>query len=149
LKLHNFTIITLIGNLPGKTYLKQVFSSPFSLDVTRYSTDASNELIDLQCNSDLEDLNRRLSLENFWQEVGKSGKFPKVTEIVSKVLCMFGTTYLCEQFFSIMKCTKTEKRTRLLDRNLAASLRVSLNKNIKIDFNSLVEKKRCQRSSKK
>ena len=36
--------------------------------------------------------------------------YPKVT---TKVLCMFRTTYLCEQVFSVMNIDKTKLRSTL------------------------------------
>jgi len=39
--------------------------------------------------------------------------YPKVTPLATKVLCMFLTTYLCEQVFSVMNIDKTKLRSTL------------------------------------
>ena len=39
--------------------------------------------------------------------------YPKVTSLATKVLCMFWTTYLCEQLFSVMNIDKTKLRSTL------------------------------------
>ena len=46
------------------------------------------------------------SLDTFYQYLIPGS--PKVTALAAKVLCMFGTTYLCEQVFSVMNITKTK-----------------------------------------
>jgi len=38
---------------------------------------------------------------------------PKVTSLATKLLCMYGTTYLCEQVFSVMNIDKTKLRSTL------------------------------------
>jgi len=39
--------------------------------------------------------------------------YPKVTSLAKKVLCMFWTTYLCEQVLSVMNIDKTKLRSTL------------------------------------
>lgn len=38
---------------------------------------------------------------------------------------MFGSTYICEQTFSIMNINKSKLRSRLTDKNLEAILKIS------------------------
>ncbi len=38
---------------------------------------------------------------------------------------MFGTTYVCEQFFSMMTINKTKLRSRLTDNHLNSTLRIA------------------------
>ena len=59
-----------------------------------------NTVIDLQCDSDLKTRFALASLDTFYQYL--SPGHTKVTPLASKVLCMFGTTYLCEQVFSVI-----------------------------------------------
>jgi len=39
--------------------------------------------------------------------------YPKVTSLATKVLCMYRTTYFCEQMFSVMNIDKTKLRSPL------------------------------------
>jgi len=40
--------------------------------------------------------------------------YPKVTSLATKFLCMFRTTYRCEQVFSVMNIDKTKLAQRSL-----------------------------------
>ena len=51
-------------------------------------------------------------------------------------MCMFGSTYCCEQLFSKMNYTKNKLRTRLSDRRLNDVLQISSTK-LPVDFNAL------------
>jgi len=124
----------------------QVFSSPFSIEVEKLNPLVATEMIDLQCCSRFEDLNRRLHIVQFWEEVAKDGRFVRTIEIVAGVLAMFGSTFDCEQLFSLMKGIKTKNRSRLTDHRLNNLLRIASNKSIKVDLKAIVEKKPCQKS---
>jgi len=39
--------------------------------------------------------------------------YPKATSLAAKVLCMFRTTYLCEQVFSVMNIDETKLHSTL------------------------------------
>ncbi|KAA8579286.1 hypothetical protein FQN60_016759, partial [Etheostoma spectabile] len=60
--------------------------------------DIQLEIIDLQCDTNLK--NTFASVDTFYQYLLPG--YPKLTALAAKVLCMFGTTYLCEQVFSAM-----------------------------------------------
>ena len=61
----------------------------------------------------------RLSLAEFYRKyVHEAGSFPKLTEHAKKMLCIFGSTYVCEQLFSKMKLSKNKHRTNLTDSHL-------------------------------
>ena len=64
-------------------------------------TDIQLEFIDLQCNSTMKDVFGYVGLDMFYQYLVPG--YPKLTAMAAKVLSMFGTTYLCEQVFSVMK----------------------------------------------
>ena len=51
---------------------------------------------------------------------------------------LFGSTYICEQTFSIMKFTKSRYRSSLTDDHLSAVLRISTS-DIQPDFDALVK----------
>ena len=76
-------------------------------------------------------------------------KFPKLLSEVTKSMTMFGSTYICQQFFSSMKINKTVLRSKLTDDHLAATLRLASSQDIKTNIDVLVEAKRCQLSGQK
>jgi len=75
----------------------QVFCSPFTVNPSDLPVDLQLEIINLQCDSDLKTKFALASLDTFYQHLIRG--YPKVTALAAKVLCMFGTAYLCEQGF--------------------------------------------------
>ena len=76
-------------------------------------------------------------------------KFPKLLSETTKIMAMFGSTYICQQFFSSMKIKKTVLRSKLTDDHLAATLRLASSQDIKTNIDVLVEAKGCQLSGQK
>lgn len=58
-----------------------------------------------------------------------------------KMLVLFGSTYACEQTFSVMKFTKSRYRSSLTDDHLSNVLHISTS-NIQPDFDALVKAQR-------
>ena len=54
-----------------------------------------------------------------------------------KYLALFGSTYVCEQAFSIMKCNKSRLRSLMTDEHLSAVLTISTSA-LTPDFDSLI-----------
>ena len=52
-------------------------------------------------------------------------KFPNLRAHALKCSSVFGSTYLCKQFFSKMSMTKSRYRSRLTDENFSMQLRVA------------------------
>jgi len=67
-----------------------------------------------------------------------------VTSLATKVLCMFGTTYLCEQVFSVMNINKTKLRSRLTHANLNDILKVAATLDLAPDIDALGKARRRQ-----
>jgi len=134
---------------PSFDYLStkfQLFTSPFTCDPfsTDYDGSFAEELIKLQCDSSLENEHKILLIYEFWVAVCETKRFPLVTNLAATVLCMFGTTYVCEALFSEMKHVKSKTRSRLSDSNLTLVLRIMNANKLKVNFSELVRKKRCQ-----
>ena len=51
--------------------------------------------------------------------------FPVLREFALRMLSMFGSTYICESTFSVMKRLKSNARNRLADETLDARLRLA------------------------
>ena len=80
-----------------------IFLSPFHRDIEHATALIQMELIELK-----EDLNLRakfqnVALSNFYSKHLPSDKFPNFVSFAQRIIPLFGSTYLCEQFFSRMK----------------------------------------------
>ncbi|KAG7516011.1 general transcription factor II-I repeat domain-containing protein 2-like [Solea senegalensis] len=67
---------------------------------------------------------------------------PELRTQVARNLSMFGSTYLCEQLFSLMKLNKTSHRSRLTDEHVNSILRISSAQSLTPNINELVLKMR-------
>ena len=70
-------------------------------------------------------------------------EFPNSRASAFKWSSVFGSTYLCEQFFSKMNITKSRYRSRLTDQNLSMQLRVSTS-SVRPNIKRLVKQKNFQ-----
>ncbi|XP_065667922.1 general transcription factor II-I repeat domain-containing protein 2A-like [Hydra vulgaris] len=86
---------------------------------------AEDELINFQCDDELrrtapkkdEDGTFSENLIIFWHAVMKE-RFPVLKKHANRLICMYGTSYQCQQTFSAMKIIKNVYRTRLTDTHL-------------------------------
>ena len=120
----------------------QVFCSPLAINLYGLHVDLQLETTDLQCDSDLKTKLALGSMDIFYQYL--SSGYRRVIGLAAKVLCMFGTTYLCEQVFYVMNINKTKLRSRLTHAHLNDSLKVAAAQDLKPDIETLVKSKRCQ-----
>ncbi|KAL0148361.1 hypothetical protein M9458_056341 [Cirrhinus mrigala] len=125
----------------------ELFADPFSADVESVPIFLQMELIDLQCNSELKTKFREAQgnadkTAQFLRELPP--RFPELSKVFSRVMCLFGSTYLCEKLFSAMNFNKCKFRSRLSDAHLEAVLRVSTVNTIRANVARLCEQKRCQ-----
>ena len=86
------------------------------------------------------------SLVDFYQSLGLGMRYPVFKMFASKILCMFGTTYLCEQAFSVMNLNKTKLRSQLTHSHLNDIMVVQTCQKFVPDMDKLV--KACQVSGK-
>ncbi|XP_071058777.1 general transcription factor II-I repeat domain-containing protein 2B-like [Pseudochaenichthys georgianus] len=115
----------------------QLVFSPFTCSVDRAPTEVQLELIDLQSDSLLKEHFKSASLLEFYSAL-KEENFPNMRRHAQKMLVLFGSTYTCEQTFSVMKFTKSRYRSSLTDEHLSAVLRISTS-DIQPDFDGLVK----------
>lgn len=104
------------------------------------------EIIDLQCDSDLKEKFATAGLDTFYQYLLPG--YSNMT-LAAKVLCMFGTTHLCEQVFSVMSINKTKLRSRLTHKLLNNILKLAATQDVTPDIDVLVKAKRFQVSGAK
>lgn len=137
-----------------KTYndIFQIFADPFTYNVDSAPVMLQMELIDLQCSTDLktkfrEAQGKQDTVGQFLRELPPS--FPKLLKLFTRVLCLFGSTYVCEKLFSTVKFNKSKHRSRLTDAHLQSIIRVSTANSLKANVAHLCQKKHCQVSGSK
>ena len=125
-----------------------LFATPLLVDVETVSEDLQMELMELQCDNLLKQKYAEVGIPEFYKFL-PSDKFPKLCAFALRILAMFGSTYVCEQFFSTMKVNKSAIRSRLTDEHLQSVSRLATIKDesLKLDIDSLVNSKRIQKSS--
>lgn len=102
----------------------KLFSSPFTTDVETVHEEYQMELLELQGNEELKQNFLNYSLQDFYKSLPTH--FPKLRQLAKKKLCLFGSTYKCEQLFSRMKHIKCKTRSQLTDFHLENNLRLAL-----------------------
>lgn len=83
------------------------------------------ELIELQYDSMLRHHYSNNDLLTFYTKYFPVTRYPKLTVHAKIMLCLFGSTYLCETTFSKMNFAKNKYRTSLTDMNLENTIRLS------------------------
>ncbi len=114
-----------------------LISSLFTCSVDNAPSDFQLELLDLQSDAVLAEHFKSGSLLDFYSSL-KEENFPNMRRHAQKMLVLFGSTYICEQTFSMMKFTKSRYRSTLADDHLSAVLRISTS-DIQPDFDALVK----------
>ena len=120
-----------------------LFACPFDVSAESAKDKFQMELIELQCNRDLKNIFREVSLIDFYKLYLPAEKFPILSDHARKMCSLFGSTYLCEQLFSKMQIIKNKGRNRLSDERLESCLRVAVS-NTPANISKLVNKKQCQ-----
>jgi len=103
------------------------------------------ELLNLQCDTVYKQKYKDVGVPEFYAFLSRE-KYPKLVSATAEIMAMFGSSYVCEQFFSSMKSNKFASRSRLTDEHLHATLRLATTRNFKPDVDFLVAVKRCQTS---
>ena len=121
------------------------FVNPFNADVEESQEILQMELIDLQSSVDYNSLFKQTPNVVDFYKVLPENAFPELRKFAQKLLSLFGSTYICEQTFSLMKLTKSKSRTRLTDDHLEACLRLATT-SLYPDIAKLVANHQCQTS---
>ncbi|XDV11489.1 hypothetical protein PO909_000420 [Leuciscus waleckii] len=103
----------------------ELFAQPFTISVDSVRDDLQMELIELQCDSELKHKFTSLPLIDFYKCV-PANRYPKMCKQAQVMLCLFGSTYLCEQTFSLMNLNKSKLRSKITDSHLHNILSLSV-----------------------
>lgn len=125
----------------------RLFSSPFSVDPDTVAENLQLELIEMQSDDELRGRQQHHSLVDYYRQLDK-GKYPQMRHFAKRMLSLFGSTYLCEQTFSVMNLNKTSVRSRLTDSHLRDILRISTSA-LKPDLSCIMKGKQLHPSKKK
>ncbi|XP_076864060.1 general transcription factor II-I repeat domain-containing protein 2A [Brachyhypopomus gauderio] len=117
----------------------QVFSSPFSVDVEGVQGEVQLELIEMQCDDTLRSRHQMLPLPEFYSSLERS-RFPLMRRHAKRMISLFGSTYICEQTFSLMTLNKNRLRSRITDSHLCDVLRISTTR-LKPDLTAILQSK--------
>ena len=110
-----------------------MFNDQFLFEYDKASVEYQLELIELQSREGLKTFHKENTLPLFYKKLHSlKNEFNQILNFSRKLLCMWGSTYSCERFFSSMKNVKTAERNRPTDRHLANILRI---KNASFDAN--------------
>jgi len=94
----------------------ELFGNPIAISVETVPVELQMELIELQCNRSL---NAKHDAAGLIQSIHSIPEImPQLHLHIAQTLCMFGSTYLCEKLFLLMKIKKTARRSRLTDKPL-------------------------------
>lgn len=97
-----------------KKPLYNLFGQPFTVDVDCLATGYQLEVIDLQSSSTLRAVhNKSTDLKAFYKCLDKS-KYPEIVDNALKLVSVFGSSYICEQAFSIMNLNKSKLRSKVV-----------------------------------
>ncbi|KAL4112785.1 hypothetical protein QTP88_016514 [Uroleucon formosanum] len=121
-----------------------LFSEPFSINAENVREDLQLELIDLQCNTNLKTKFETVGIPELFKYL--ENNYPKLQKHFCYILSMFGSTYVCEQLFSLMKLNKSKSRNQISNLKLQSVLHLASRSSC-ANIDSLVQNKRCQVSS--
>lgn len=115
-------------------HLSDIFYYPMKCKIEQQPVHLQLELINLQ--SDISLSHFETFDINFWKNVSET-LYPNIRECMLRLHCMFGSTYACEQNFSLMKIIKNKYWGNLTEVHLEGLLRIGTSKT-DIDFDSLI-----------
>uniref|UniRef100_A0A3P9LRR7 Uncharacterized protein n=1 Tax=Oryzias latipes TaxID=8090 RepID=A0A3P9LRR7_ORYLA len=117
----------------------ELFSQPFSVSPDSVPEHLQMELIEFQCDTELRRKFVSLPLRDFYPHVSKQ-RYPQMRKNAQVMLSLFGSTYICEQTFSLMNLNKIKLRGTLTDSHLQDILTLSVSK-LQPNIQSLIKSK--------
>ncbi|KAK2856688.1 hypothetical protein Q5P01_005423 [Channa striata] len=99
----------------------KLFLTPFLVDAEEVEESLQLELIEMQCDDSLKSQHQLLSLPDFYQSLDHA-KFPLMRRHAKRMMSLFGSTYICEQTFSLLNQNKSRLRSTMTDSHLCEVL---------------------------
>lgn len=118
-----------------------LFRDPFSVAPEDTDPTLQLELIDLQCSPELKSMHRESQLLDFYRSLDRS-KYGNLVDHALKLASLFGSTYVCEQTFSLMTLNKNRLRSSMTDMTLRDVLKTATSAMMP-DIENLSAAKRC------
>ena len=125
----------------------EVFCSPFTVNASDLPVHIQLEIIDLHYDSDLKLKFSSAVLGTIYWYILPD--YPSLTALAAKMLCIFGSTYLCEKVFFCNEHNKTKLRSRLTQNHLSKILKLAAIQDGTPGIDALLKAKRCQVSGSK
>ncbi|XP_047106393.1 general transcription factor II-I repeat domain-containing protein 2B-like [Schistocerca piceifrons] len=110
-----------------------------NVDYKRSPGNLQKVLIELQEDLSVKCKSEEINLVECYKTYLTEEKYLQLRSFARREICLFGSTYKCEQLFSLMKTNKCNICTRLTDNNPENTLRLSIG-DINPDINNLVLK---------
>ncbi|KAI6655301.1 General transcription factor II-I repeat domain-containing protein 2A-like [Oopsacas minuta] len=114
----------------------ELFADPFGTDATNAPEMFQLELIGIQNNSKRKRAFAEHDLLIFYGQYVTSDLFPNLSQHALRFVSLFGSTYCCEQLFSMMKNVKSKSRSLLIDTHLSGILRIATS-SVRADIDSV------------
>ncbi|CAB3256369.1 unnamed protein product [Arctia plantaginis] len=118
--------------------LLDIFSNPFTISVENAPESMQLEIIDIQ--------NDQGDLLNFYRCIDKNTYYKELRINALKCASLFGSTYICEQTFSILNNDKTKNLNRIANESLEAVLHVATSK-FEPNIKKIVSTMQCHASN--
>ncbi|CAN7938950.1 unnamed protein product, partial [Ixodes hexagonus] len=96
----------------------RIFSLPFSVPVDDAAPELEMELRELQASTPLKQKFQDVGGVPDFYEFLDDACFPALRRQAALIIAMFGSTYLCEHLFSLLKVNKSALRSRMTDEHL-------------------------------
>lgn len=117
-----------------------VFITPFLIQPTDVPEELQIELIEMQSSTFLKNNFPTMRPQEFYNLLGKHC-FPRIRNVAIRIVAMFGSTYTCEQFFSLMKIVKSKHRSRMTQAHLINTLRLMATQSLSPDVDEVIVRK--------
>ena len=105
--------------------LCRLTENPFAANEFSVREEFQMEVIEMKADSALRRLFSEKTLLDFYKVLPRE-TYSKLRQLGLRIFCLFGSTFLCEHTFSIMKNLKTPVRNRMTDEHLQAVLRLKV-----------------------
>ena len=91
---------------------------------SEFGDEIALEICELTGNIELQQIHITTDFLSFWRRVIQLLRMPGLTSVVTRIVTLFGSTYVCEHLFSCMKAVKSKERSLLSNEHLEDILRI-------------------------